>query len=131
MTTTKSALAAAAAVVPIVTVAPWAAAASMIPFIGPAPLAGSEKTRLEPRSPVRMLVAKSRVQLSAPPVPVEHASWLLVLCTAYLTLAPMTAMFLCVDLIGSVLLLFLSNTIDSSAAFWASAMWLMPIAGLL
>ena len=30
-----------------------------------------------------------------------------------------------------MLLLFLSSTIDSSAAFWARATWLMPIAGSL
>ena len=76
----KSALAAALALLAMVTVALWAAAAAMIPANGPLLLAGSENTRLEPRSPVRTLVEKSRLQLIVPPLP-EQVSWLLVDCT--------------------------------------------------
>ena len=53
----------------------------MIPARGPTLLEGSEKTRLDPQSPVRTLLVKSSMQLIFPPDPVVHGSWLLVLCS--------------------------------------------------
>ncbi len=54
-------------------------AAAMMPASGPTLLAGSENTRLEPQSPVRTLVVKSREQLIEPLAPELQASWLTVL----------------------------------------------------
>ena len=63
----KSAPAAALALVYELTIVPgWAAAAATMPSYGPLLLAGSEKTRLEPQSPVRTLTPKLRLQLLPP-----------------------------------------------------------------
>ena len=91
---------------------------------------GSENTRLDPTSPVRTLVVKSRLQLSRR----SSRSCTCPGCSSTgassSPFAPMTAIFcIVVRLIGSVLLSFLSRTIPSSAACSASWMWLMPMAG--
>ena len=57
------------------TSAPFAAA--MIPVNGPALFCGSEKTRLDPASPVLTFVVKS---IEQPVPPLLAQSWLLVCC---------------------------------------------------
>ncbi len=89
-------------------------AARQRPANGPMAFAGSKNARLDPRSPVRMSVAK----LTLPPVLIGPP-----LSVSYGTVAPTTASFVTDDGIGSVLLAFFSSTMLSIAAFSASARW--------